>query len=83
MIYVYFLKNKNINKHTILNLCITNYIKNYTYKKGICPNAESLQENRIMTIPSTGAKIWNKKDMTKIISSFKKTWQEIFKQKFE
>ena len=57
--------------------------KNYTYKKGICPNAESLQENRIMTIPSTGVKIWNKKDMTKIISSFKKTWQEIFKQKFE
>ena len=36
-----------------------------------------------MTIPSTGAKIWNKKDMTKIISSFKKTWQEIFKQKFK
>lgn len=52
--------------------------KKYNYKEGICPNAESLQKKRIMTIPITGAYIFNNKDIKYIISCFRKVWNKSF-----
>ncbi len=54
--------------------------KKYNYKKGICPNAESLQEKRIMTIPITGAYELKVSDIDYIISKFKKVWKKHFEK---
>lgn len=53
--------------------------KEYSYKKGICKNAESLQFKRIMTLPTTGFAIWSRSDLDKIVRSFESVWLKLFK----
>ena len=53
--------------------------KNYDYTKGICPNAEELNDKSFFAIEICLFEL-SKKNIRFIISKFRKTWKEIFSQ---
>lgn len=50
--------------------------KEITYKKGICPNAENIEDNEFIALMLQEFDFSNS-DINKIISAFKKVWSEI------
>jgi len=50
--------------------------KEITYKKGICPNAENIEDNEFIALMLQEFDFSNS-DIDKIISAFKKVWSEI------
>ena len=52
------------------------FVKKISYKKGICPVAENLQDKTFLGLQIQLFDL-NKKDVERIIKAFKKVWQNI------